>query len=176
MPHKTLLPASCRSSAWHGAFPHLNCRRSGRDARAAWTLFRPLSAKLCAGYSRWTRQIADRPSLSERRRNADHRFQRCAASLSAAQSRLGRNVLACGKEHCGLEFVAAVLARPSVPDTALIEIFRPVRSEQPLAALRTMVLAVCGQARLCRRLGMQRHGSSSLEPENPEPPSAQGLG
>src|SRR5262245_9376290 len=155
MPHKTLLPASCRSSAWHGAFPHLDCRRSGRDARAARTLFRPLSAKLCAGYSRRTRQIADRPSLSERRRNADHRFQRCAASISAAQSRLSRDVLARREEDRGLEFIAAVLARPSVPYAALVQIFGPVGREQPLATLRTMVLAVCGQARLCRRLGMQ---------------------
>src|SRR5262249_30497390 len=104
-----------------------------------------------------------------------HRFQRCTASLSAAQSRLSRDVLARREEDRGLEFIAAVLARPSVPYAALVQIFRPVGREQPLAALRTMVLAVCGQARLCRRLGMQSHGSPP-EPENPEPPSAQRSG
>jgi microcin C transport system substrate-binding protein len=37
-----------------------------------------------------------------------------------------------------------------------------VGSEQPLAALRAIVLAGCGQARPCRRLGMQSHDSFSL--------------
>src|SRR5215468_9693355 len=127
-----------------------------------------MQAALRARYSRRTRQIPDRTRLSERRRKSDHRFQRRAARLSAAQSPLSRNLLARREEYRGLEFIAAALARPCVPHAAFIKIFRPVGSEQPLAALGTMVLAVCGQAG-GRRLGMQSH--DSVLPE-PEPPSA----
>src|SRR5262249_59546319 len=112
-------------------------------------------------------QIADRAHLRERRRKSDHRFQRRAARLSTAQFPLSRNVLARRKKYRGLKFIAAALARPCVPHTALIEIFRPVGSEQPLAALGAMVLAVCGQAGPCRRLGMQSHDSVLPEPKPP---------
>src|SRR6516165_4665413 len=126
-----------------------------------------MQAALRARYSRRTRQIPDRTRLSERRRKSDHRFQRRAARLSAAQSPLSRNVLARREEYRGLEFIAAALARPGAPHAGVIEIFRPVGSEQPLAALGTMVLAVCGQAGPCRRLGMQSHDSALPEPEPP---------
>src|ERR1700751_2915078 len=129
-----------------------------------------MPAAIRARHSGRTRQIADRAHLSERRRKSDYRFQRRAARLSAAQFRLScKLLLARREENRSLEFIAAALARPRVPHAALIEILRPVGSEQPLAALGAMVFAVCGQAR-CRRLGMQSHDSVLPEPE-PEPPS-----
>ena len=57
------------------------------------------------------------------------------------------------KNHRGLELIAAGFARPGVPHAAIVEIFGPVGSEQPLAALRAIVLAVGDQTRPRRRLG-----------------------
>src|SRR5689334_6051003 len=83
---------------------------------------------------------------------------------------LSRDVLARRKEDGGFEFVTALLARPGVPHAAFIEIFRPVGSQQPLAALWAMIFAVGGQPRPCRSVGMQSH---DLVLPEPEPPSAQ---
>ena len=81
----------------------------------------------------------------------DRGFQRAASRLSAAIS--AANVLRApsgrGCEiHCSLELVAAIVARPDMAYAAGVEIFGPVRRQEPLAALGASVLAVSRQARL----------------------------
>ena len=71
-----------------------------------------------------------------------------------------REALCRREEHRGLELITAGLARPCVAHAAVAEIFGPVGREQPVAALRAIVLAVGGQARPCRLLdcsGVQSH-------------------
>src|SRR6185437_15467367 len=46
--------------------------------------------------------------------------------------------------------------RPAVAYAALVEMFRPIRREQPSAALRANVLVVRDQARICRVLQCHR--------------------
>ena len=59
---------------------------------------------------------------------------------------LSRGFLYFRKDHGGLETVAAGVTRPTVPDAALVEMFRPIRSEQPSAALRADILIMRDQA------------------------------
>ena len=84
VPHQTLLPASCRSCARHGASADDNCRGPGADACAPRPLLRPVPASLCARYPGRSWQIADRSELSRRRRHYGRRFPGAAASISAA--------------------------------------------------------------------------------------------
>ena len=88
-------------------------------------------------------------------------------------ARLSRHFLARCEEYCSLEFITAALTRPRVSHAALVKVFGPIGSEQPLAALWAMIFAVGGQARPCRRLGMQSHDWFLPEPE---PPSAHNQG
>ena len=97
------------------------------------------------------------PELSERRRLAGRRFQRTAAPLSAAALTVpilpmpARRYAACSlrrrKDHRRLEIIAARVARPGVPHAAFVEIFGPIRRQQPSAALRANIFVVSCQTR-----------------------------
>ena len=171
MPDQAVLPAPCRSRARHGAFPHHDRRRSGADARIARPRFRPVPAVLCARYSGRLRQIAGRAELSGRKISQyrwlrGRRLQRAAASSirhdnrklfkladPAAVTRRNSFQRLCrfrlGKEHCGLELIIASFTGPSVPHASRVQIFGPIRGQEPFAALRAIVLFVGGQARPC---------------------------
>ena len=61
------------------------------------------------------------------------------------------------KENRSLEFMAACVARPSVPYAALVEMFGPVGRKQTHTALGTDIVAEGRQARMRRHLGVRDH-------------------
>src|SRR6266699_5023361 len=68
-------------------------------------------------------------------------FRGFLGGLPQAYGNLGRSpVSRCvalrGETHRGLEYVAARLARPDMPDAAVVDMLRPYRRNEDIAALR----------------------------------------
>src|SRR5579863_695531 len=79
-------------------------------------------------------------------------------------SKLRSDLVQRRKNDRRLEAVTAGHATPRVADTALVEVFGPVRRKQPSTALWTIVLFISRQTRL-RLIGVQcPHGSLPAQP------------